>query len=146
VIDRPNGPDYFLILDEAVIKRRFAGAKVTAEQLEDIIEVAQRPHIHIRIVPLARGADMAPVGSFIIVDLGEESDDSVLYREYYDRDELLHDNDAVEFHRSVFERLWGISRDETATLRAFIAEAAQLRSSLDNEVGEGSSYGDAQAP
>jgi transcriptional regulator with XRE-family HTH domain len=131
LIERSNGPDYFLVLDEAVIKRRFAGPKATAEQLEDLVEVARRPNIHIRIVPLARGADMIGISSFIVVHLGGDRDNSVLYREHYNTDELVHEPAEVEFHRGVFESLWSISLNEEATLRAFIAEAARLRASMD---------------
>ena len=133
VIDRPNGPEYFLVLDEAVVKRRFAGPEATAEQLEYIVEVARKPNVHIRIVPFDRGAEMVAPGSFIIVDLADDDESSVVYRESYNTDEVLHDPAEARFHREVFDNLWRISLTEDASVRAFVAEAAQLRYSLEHD-------------
>jgi transcriptional regulator with XRE-family HTH domain len=131
IVERDDGPSYLLILDESVLKRRIGGLKIAAEQLEAIAEVAQRPPVHIRVVPLARGAYMGALGPFQILDLSDAIDDSVLYRETYDRDEVIYDASEVEFHRNAFEALWKVSLNEEATLRAITAEAALLRSKLD---------------
>lgn len=129
VLGREDGPEYFLILDESVIKRRIAGIKTTLEQLEEVVALAQRPNIHIRIVPFAKGAYMGALGPFQILDV--DFDESILYREIYNRDELIHDLKEVNFHRDAFEHLWKVSLSEDATLRAVVAEAALLRSALD---------------
>ncbi len=129
-----DGPDYLLILDESVIKRRIGGAKTTAEQLEIIADVARRPNVHIRVVPFAKGAYIGALGPFQILDLSDEDDDdAVLYRETYDRDEVVYDLNEVRFHREAFESLWEVSLNEEDTLRVIIAEAADLRSSLDDD-------------
>ena len=133
VVDRPNGPEYFIILDESVIKRRVGSAKTTAEQLEDVADLAGRPRIHIRIMPFAKGAQVLPMGPFQILTLSGDDGDDVLYREEYRRDEILHGSAEVGVRRDAFEKLWGEALSEGATRRAVIAEAAQLRSSLDRE-------------
>lgn len=137
IIERDDGPDYLLILDESVIKRRIGGPKTTAEQLEVIADVARRPNVHIRVVPFAKGAYIGALGPFQILDLtDEDDDDAVLYRETYNRDEVIHDPNEVHFHRDAFENLWEVSLNEDATLRAIVAEAALLRSSLDHDVAD----------
>lgn len=133
LIEREDGPEYFLILDESVIRRRVRNIEVTLDQLDDILEIAQLPNVHIRIVPFARGAYMGALGAFQIVDLNPDDDESVLYREIYLRDEMVHDPEEVRFYRAAFENLWAQSLTEDATLRAVHAEAALLRSSLDFE-------------
>jgi len=130
VIERAGAPEFLLILDESVIMRRVGGAKIMAEQLEDLVEVAQQPNVRIRIVPLDRGARVGNVGSYQIMSLGDD-DDVALYREALDRDSVTYDQDENDIYREVFEKLWEQSFSEAATLRAITAEAARLRSSLD---------------
>jgi transcriptional regulator with XRE-family HTH domain len=137
IVERRDGPDYLLILDESVLKRRIGGVLTTAEQLEAIADVARRPKVHVRIVPFARGAYMGALGPFVILDLDDTDDkDAMLYRETYNRDEIIYDSGEVSFHRDAFEDLWAVSLDEDATLRAIVAEAALLRSQLDLGVSE----------
>jgi transcriptional regulator with XRE-family HTH domain len=131
LVGRDDGPAYLVILDESVLKRRIGGLKTTAEQLETIVQAARRPRVCIRVVPFARGGYMGALGPFQILDLSDDYQDAVLYRETFSGDEVVHDPEEVSFHRGVFERLWDASLTEDATLRAIVAEAALLRSELD---------------
>jgi transcriptional regulator with XRE-family HTH domain len=132
IAERDDGPAYLLILDESVLKRRIGGPKITAEQLEWIAEVARRPNVHIRVVSFEQGAYIGALGPFQLLDLSNEDDnETVLYREIYNRDEIIHDADEVHFHRDAFEDLWRMSLNEDETLRAIVTEAALLRSQLD---------------
>jgi len=133
VVERIDGPEYLIILDESVIKRQFGNAKITAEQLEDIAALALQPRMHIRIVPFAKGAHMPALGPFQILTLSGDDGDDVLYREEFDRDEIVHGSDEVDFRRDAFEKLWDEALSEDATRRAVIAEAALLLASLDRE-------------
>lgn len=133
VLERADGPEYFIILDESVIKRQVRNAKTTAEQLEDVAVLAAWPRLHIRIVPFAKGAHMPALGPFQILTLSGDDGDDVLYREEFDRDGIVHGAEEVSFRRDAFEKLWNEALSEDATRRAMIAEAAQLRSSLDRE-------------
>ena len=130
IIEPAAGPDYYLILDESVIKRQISDDWTTAEQLEYLASASRRQRIHVRIVPLAKGAFMGVLGPFQVVQIGGEDGDSLLYREYFDRDEITHDLEAVKFHRDAFEQLWRISLSEEATLSLIVAEAARLRALL----------------
>ncbi|HEV8173068.1 MAG TPA: hypothetical protein VGP91_05410, partial [Actinoplanes sp.] len=49
------------------------------------------------------------------------------------RDEVVYDPNEVRFHREAFESLWEVSLNEEDTLRVIIAEATDLRSSLDHD-------------
>jgi transcriptional regulator with XRE-family HTH domain len=133
IVERDDGPDIFVVLDESVIKRRVVSAKITAEQLEHIAELSERPNLHIRIMPYIRGPYMPALGGFQLLLLGEDQQEGMLYQESFLRDELTHDVKEVEFFRDNFESLWGQARSEEATRRAIVAEAALLRASLDDE-------------
>lgn len=135
VLDRPDRPAYYLILDESVLLRKVGGAKVMAEQLETLEEISrlQGEHVHVRVLPLDKGAHAGILGPFHLLNLGEQDGDgdAVLYREFYNRDSVSHDAEELDFHRLIFEKLWAQSRTEEATRRAIVAEAAMLRRSLD---------------
>jgi transcriptional regulator with XRE-family HTH domain len=135
ITERDDGPEYMLILDESVLKRQIGGRKVTAEQLEVVANVARRPNVHIRVVPLEKGGYMGALGPFQILDLSDENDeDAVLYRERYNDDEVIHDPNEVRHLREAFEDLWEVSMTEEKALEAIAAEVERLRSQLDEGV------------
>ncbi|WP_305784284.1 helix-turn-helix domain-containing protein [Symbioplanes lichenis] len=131
VLDVEEGPQLLLILDESALKREIGGVRVMAEQLEDLAEVARRPQVNVRIVPLQEGAILGVIGSFQVLDLSDDPGDAVLYRERHIRDSLDHDRAEVQFHRSTFEDLWRLSLNEEKTIRAIEAEALSLRTRAD---------------
>jgi transcriptional regulator with XRE-family HTH domain len=132
ILDRPDGPEYHLILDESVLMRKVGGAKVMGEQLEALLEISRQANVHVRIVPLDKGAHAGILGPFQIINLVDGDDhDAMLYREFYNRDSVTHDAAEVEFHRDVFETLWKNSRDERDTRDAILKNSLELRLSLE---------------
>lgn len=134
VIERPDGPEYFLVIDESVIQRNVGGARTTAEQLEHLAEVATRPKVNVRIVPLeeGKGATIGMLGNFVLMNLSDDdADDSVLYRERFTADDIDHDPEKIRPYRDAFENLWKLSLPEDASLRAIRAAATALRARLD---------------
>jgi transcriptional regulator with XRE-family HTH domain len=131
VFGSAGGPEYFLILDESVIKRPIGDYEITAEQLEDIVRLARSPQVHIRLVPLDKGAYMPGFGAFQLLELGSGDDETVLYRESYLSDEIIHDANQVKIHRAAFEELWEKTLSEEASLSAIVAQAAYLRAHID---------------
>jgi len=126
--------EYFLILDESVIKRPIGNNEITVEQLEDIIRLVESARVHIRLVPLEKGAYMPGFGAFQLLQLGSEEDEAILYRESYLDDEIIHDGSQIRIHRVAFEELWAKALDEEASLRAIVAQVAYLRSKLDRSM------------
>lgn len=130
VFARPDPPSYSLILDESVLLRVFGGARVMAEQLQQLLAYAERPEITIRVVPMSNAANLPMLGSFTLLDLGDE-EDAVFYHESVIEDEIIHNQELIRFHREKFERMWEQALSKDATARFIEARAAQLLSSLD---------------
>jgi transcriptional regulator with XRE-family HTH domain len=126
-----DNPQYYMILDESVLKREIGGLEIMAEQLESLAQLAHRPDIHLRIAPFRVGAIMGSGGQITVVDLAEDREDAVLYLESFTQDGIEHDPKEVEFHRQMFEAVWGHSLDREKTIRALRAEAASLRARSD---------------
>jgi transcriptional regulator with XRE-family HTH domain len=133
VFDRPNPPDYFLILDESVLHREVGGPEVTAGQLTELLSLMRRSNIRIRIIPFAQAAAVALLGPFTVFDLARE-EDAVMYREGYDYDEIIQATGEVQHHRAIFEALWDRSLSEAATERLVNARAATMLASLDRQM------------
>ena len=133
VIEREDAPSYHLVLDESVLGRDVGGPEIAAEQMETLAAAAQLSHVHIRVVPLDRGAVLGLLGPFMILELDEEDpDDAVLYSERTYSDVVVHDTRDVRNHRGYMETLWGHALPEDASLRRIEARAAVLRSNLDH--------------
>jgi transcriptional regulator with XRE-family HTH domain len=133
VIERPDGPLYFLVIDESVILRNVGSLRDTAEQLEDLAESASRPRVSVRVVPLdeGRAVKIGLLGSFSLTSLSHDADDDALYRERFLGDYLDHDPEEIRPYRDAFEGLWKLALPEDASLRLIQAKAAELRARLD---------------
>lgn len=127
---RPDPPLYLLVLDQSVLLREVGGARIMAEQLQDLLEVMRRPKVMVRIVPFDSGAHLAMLNPFILIDLGDE-ENAVLYREAQLADEIEESAERTRLYRQRFERLWEASLSEDATARMVEASVARLLSGLD---------------
>lgn len=69
VLDRPDPPLLWVLLDEAVLDRPVGGRRIMRDQLARFLELAQRPNISIRIVLRAAGAHVGLDGTFQVISL-----------------------------------------------------------------------------
>ncbi|PRX51165.1 helix-turn-helix protein [Prauserella shujinwangii] len=75
----PSPPEYWAVIDEAVVHRVVGGADVMAEQLARLVEVGQLPHVTIQVVPFGAGAHPGMEGPFLILGFPEQIDPDVVY-------------------------------------------------------------------
>jgi transcriptional regulator with XRE-family HTH domain len=136
VFDRPDPPSYLLILDESALFRGFGGPRLMVEQLQQLLVYAGRPEITIRVVPTSSPASVAMLGAFTLFDLGDE-ENAVLYHESVIQDEMIHNQDLIDFHRNGYERMWDQSLSPAASGRLITARVAKLLSTIDREAMSG---------
>jgi transcriptional regulator with XRE-family HTH domain len=68
-----EGPTPFsAVLEEHVLHRPMGSAKVMREQLEHLLEVGQRDHVELRIMPTAHGPHSGHLGSFTLFSMPYE--------------------------------------------------------------------------
>ncbi|HET6292822.1 MAG TPA: helix-turn-helix transcriptional regulator [Kribbella sp.] len=80
-----EGPDpmaLHVLLDEAVIRREIGGREVVREQLEHLLDLAQRTNITLQVIPYTVGGYGTMNGSFTIVDYPESESVPGVYLEY----------------------------------------------------------------
>ena len=75
----PNPPEYWAVIDEAVLHRVVGGPEVMAHQADRLLAVAQLPHVTIQVVPFGAGAHPGMEGPFLILGFPEQADPDVVY-------------------------------------------------------------------
>ncbi|TCO55161.1 helix-turn-helix domain-containing protein [Actinocrispum wychmicini] len=81
ILEAPDPPQMFFVLDEAAIRRPVGGRDVMAGQLRKLKELADRPNVSIQVVPLAAGEYVGMKGSFTIFEFAGADQDFVVFPE-----------------------------------------------------------------
>jgi transcriptional regulator with XRE-family HTH domain len=95
VFTRPEAPNVWAVLDEAVLRRHIGGPLIMQAQIRHLIELAQRPNVTIQVVPFTAGGHAAAGGPFSILRFAEFDLPDVVYLEqltsalYLDKPEML---------------------------------------------------------
>ncbi|MFV2085094.1 helix-turn-helix domain-containing protein [Micromonospora sp. LOL_021] len=129
VLDRPDPPEFHLVLDESVLWRTIGGPRVMAGQFVALLRVARRPNVRVRIVPFADAAIMAMLAPFTLLDFGDE-ENALLYREGILLDEIVHAAQRIGRHRGYFAHIWDSAHDEATSARLITERAAALTADL----------------
>ena len=114
VLDRPDAPQLWCVLDEGVLNRAIGGSKIMRGQLYRLAEVAEHPKTTIQIIRAA-GAHAGLLGGFIIADL--DARPPVAYLETAAKGHVTDSPSAAAHLALSFDRLraeaesWASSRD-----------------------------------
>lgn len=79
ILQRVDPPRYWIVLDEATLRRVVGSPEVMTVQLRHLTHMAARHNIDIQVLPFAEGAHTATTGSFVIMDFPDARDASIAY-------------------------------------------------------------------
>jgi transcriptional regulator with XRE-family HTH domain len=79
ILERPNPPALWVVLDEAVLHRLIGSRQIMHDQLVHLAEISCCPTITVQIVPAEVGTHAGLLGAFIVADF--EGTPSILYAE-----------------------------------------------------------------
>jgi transcriptional regulator with XRE-family HTH domain len=79
IVERADAPQFWYVLDEAVLHRCIGGKKVMHDQLGHLADLAELPKVSIQVVPASAGAHAGLLGAFVIADI--EGAASMVYLE-----------------------------------------------------------------
>ncbi|MET9341961.1 helix-turn-helix transcriptional regulator [Nonomuraea sp. NPDC003804] len=118
VLDRPGGPVFWAVIDEAALRRPIGGADVMKAQLEHLIEQMRQPNITIQVMPFDFGGHSAEGGAFSILRFPDHDLPDVVYVEQLAGALYLDKREDVDRYTEVMERLCAVSTtpDETVEL------------------------------
>jgi hypothetical protein len=124
LLARKDPPQFWMIMDEAVVRRPYGGAEVMRAQLAHLIETARLPHVTLQIVPFSRGGHAGASGSFSILRFAEQDLPDIVYIEQLTSAVYLDQRPDVEHYLEVVHQLSGEALTPADTTR-FIEQAAR---------------------
>ncbi|WP_017599922.1 helix-turn-helix domain-containing protein [Nocardiopsis lucentensis] len=71
ILTRENPPAFHAILDEAVLRRHVGGKSVMADQIDRLVQAAQKPHVTIQVIPFAQGEHTGLDGPFLLLEFAK---------------------------------------------------------------------------
>lgn len=131
LLTRPRAPHLSVVLNEAVIRRPIGGADAMVEQLQHVLDMAQRAAVSVRIVPFSVGAHGGAAGGpFFILNFPIDHrtrkpiEPTTAYVENLTGSMFFHEPDDVQAYRQVWRDLDTHALDEKASAN-LITEAIE---------------------
>jgi transcriptional regulator with XRE-family HTH domain len=125
VLTREPPVQLSVVLDEASLRRRIGNEQVMYDQLNHLAELADRPNIAIRVLPL--GAQHTVLGpAFVVFHFDSDSDaalQDVVASEQLKNVFTVEDEQATHLHRLVFQSLVTASLEPAASKAMILATA-----------------------
>ncbi|MGC5342255.1 helix-turn-helix domain-containing protein [Streptomyces sp. DT24] len=114
ILTRPSPPHLWAIVDESVIRRVVGSPEIMREQLELLLEANESPDITLQILPFAKGAHAAALGSFVVLGGAEPSLD-VVYVDLHIGSLFLEKEEELGRYRLAFDYLRAQALDMAAS-------------------------------
>ncbi|GAA3417391.1 helix-turn-helix transcriptional regulator [Streptosporangium vulgare] len=120
VLERPDPPMMWCILNEAVIRRPVGGAQSMRDQLRRLIKLSETNYVTIQVLPFAAGVHPAMDGGFTLLNFPKLSDPDTVYIEYWQGSVYLEDSREVDAYVLLFNHLRAraLGPDQTRNLIA----------------------------
>jgi transcriptional regulator with XRE-family HTH domain len=103
--DESNPPQYWAVLDEAVLTRTVGGPEAMRDQLKKLVELASLPHVTLQVVPFSAGAHAGMEAPFLILGFPEQADPDVVYVENSTSGVYLEQPEDVHRYTLMFDHL-----------------------------------------
>jgi transcriptional regulator with XRE-family HTH domain len=128
VLDRrPNPLELAVVLDESVLHRVTGGSDVMAAQLDHLADVAERPNVDLRVLPLDAGVHAAAFGTFTLLSAPGSPEPFMASVEDRTGHRYLEGQYAVEAHRLLFDHLRDFALSPGDSLDTITATAKEYR-------------------
>jgi hypothetical protein len=105
ILERTSPATYWVVMDEAALRRPVGGRAAMQGQLKHLLEVGQRPNITIQVMPLRRGTHTADGGAFSMLRFADPDIPDIVYVEQLVSALYMDKPEHVERYRQAMERL-----------------------------------------
>ncbi|GIF05704.1 helix-turn-helix domain-containing protein [Actinoplanes siamensis] len=119
VLQRPDAPRLWAVLDEAALRRPIGGRPVLREQILALIETCESPNVRLQVVPFNSGGHAAAGGAFSILRFPHEELPDVVYIEHLTSALYLDKREEVDHYAAAIGRLF-IEAEPPAGTRKFL--------------------------
>ncbi len=114
ILTRPKPLRLWAIIDESVIRRVVGSPHTMKEQLDRLLAATDSPHTRLQVLPFAKGAHAAALGSFVMIG-GVEPALDVVYVDFHTGSLFLEKDEELERYRLAFEYLRAQALDMEAS-------------------------------
>ena len=106
LLDAPNAPKLWAVIDEAVLLRPVGGVEVLREQIEALLEACQMRNVRLQVMPFRSGGHAAMGGAFSILRFPERELPDVVYIEHLTSALYLEKREDVDQYAAAVGRLF----------------------------------------
>jgi transcriptional regulator with XRE-family HTH domain len=105
VLERPDGPRLWAVVEEAALRRPVGGEQVMREQLERLVDAARLPSVVLQVLPVSVGAHPAMAGAFSILRFADRELPDIVYVEHLTNAHYLDKRDDVNPYLHVMDSI-----------------------------------------
>lgn len=116
VLTRPDPPQLWAVVDEAVLRRPIGGRTVMRGQIAALAEVSKLPNVTLQVLPFQAGGHSAAGGAFTLLRFPEQDLPDVVYAEQLTSAIYLDKREDVDAYAAALERLSVEARPPSRTL------------------------------
>jgi hypothetical protein len=118
LLKRPAPPEYWVVLEEAVLRRPIGGPGVMRGQVEYLIECAARPNVTLQVLPFAAGWHPAMYGMFNLFRFPDDALPDVVYSEALTSAYYLNKPEETSKYTEALDRMAAMAAtpDQTITI------------------------------
>lgn len=105
ILGRPDPPQLWAVIDEAVLRRPIGPTEVMRGQLEALVKATSQPNVRLQVIPFRSGGHSAAGGAFSILRFPDQELPDVVYVEQLTSALYLDKRDDVDHYAAAMERL-----------------------------------------
>jgi transcriptional regulator with XRE-family HTH domain len=122
-----HAPEYWVVLDEAVLRRQVGRPPVMREQLQRLIDAAKLPSVTLQVLPFSSGEHAGMDGEFTILRYRDPADPDVVYIENTGGDMYIEEADVTRRYNSIFDHLRAAAQNPSESARTLGTVQSQLQ-------------------
>ncbi|MGI3229558.1 helix-turn-helix domain-containing protein [Streptomyces sp. GTA36] len=105
LLERPDAPTLWVVMEETVLHRMVGGAEVMREQIERLLEVSELDHVSVDVVPFTAGAHIGACAPFTYFRFEERELPDIVYSEILSASVYLDQRSDVAGHLEAHNRM-----------------------------------------
>jgi transcriptional regulator with XRE-family HTH domain len=105
LLEKPEAPTLWVVMEEAVLHRVVGGAEVMREQIDRLLEASELVHVSIDIVPFSAGAHVGACAPFTYFRFEEPELPDIVYSEILSASVYLDQRSDVVAHLEAHNRM-----------------------------------------
>ncbi|MBD0293466.1 MAG: helix-turn-helix domain-containing protein [Jiangellaceae bacterium] len=105
LLNRPDPPLLWVVIDEGALRRLVGGREVMRAQLEALIDASKMPNVRIQVIPFEYGGHAAAGGSFALLRFPDQDLPDVVYVEQLNSALYIDKREDVEQYLVSMEQL-----------------------------------------